>query len=88
MQAVKGYLDNGIFTPHESITLPRKAEVTILFREAVQSLIQDDEKTFWADFDRMAVESSDENGLLNNEAFSRGDSGRDLSEFLKQGQSS
>ena len=82
MRAVRGYLDNGRFTPYDTITMPKKAEVTLLFRDSAQP--DDDEKLFWTEFDRMAVESSDENYLLNDEAFSRRDSGRDLTAFLSK----
>ena len=81
MQAIKGYLDNGRFIPHEAITLPRRAEVTLLFVEATPSLISGDEKALWDEFDRMTAESSDENELLNDEAFSRRSSGRALITF-------
>ena len=29
-KAIKGYLDNGRFTPYETITLPKRAEVTLV----------------------------------------------------------
>jgi len=85
-QAVSGYLDDGRFTPHEAVILPRKAEVTLLIRKTEQVPIQDDEKAFWSEFDQMTAESVNENDLLNDEAFSRRDSGRDLSMFLNEGQ--
>ena len=85
MQAVKGFIDNGRFIPHERITLPKRAEVTLLFRESVQSLLREDEKAFWADFDRMTAESSNENELLNDEAFFRRASGRELITSFESG---
>ena len=71
---------------HEAVILPRKAEVTLLIRKTEQVPIQDDEKAFWSEFDQMTAESVNENDLLNDEAFSRRDSGRDLSTFLNEGQ--
>ncbi|MCL1884400.1 MAG: hypothetical protein FWF81_11715 [Defluviitaleaceae bacterium] len=35
MQAVKGNLSNGLFTPFEKIVLPTHAEVMLVFGEAV-----------------------------------------------------
>ena len=29
-KAIKGYLDNGLFTPYETISLPKYAEVTLV----------------------------------------------------------
>ena len=81
MQAVKGFLENGQFIPYEAITLPGRAEVTVFFREAVQSLIRDDERMFWAEFDRMTAESADENEKLHDEAFARRPSRRELVTF-------
>ena len=83
MQAVRGLLDNGRFTPHEAVALPKRVEVTIVFREITQPI--DDEKAFWADFDRKAAESANENDLLNDEAFSRRASGRTLINFADEG---
>ena len=83
MQAVKGYLENGRFTPYEAITLPRRVEVTLLFSETVISPVYIDEKAFWEEFDRMTAESADENELLMDEAFSRRTFGReDFEAFL------
>ena len=86
MQAVKGYLDNGRFIPHEAITLPSRVEVIIIFHEAVKSSeYVDDEKAFWNEFDCMTASSTDENELLMDEAFSRRPSGReDLTAFLDE----
>ena len=82
MQAIKGYLDNGKFTPHEVVNLPRRAEVTLIFREIVQPQMPDDEKAFWIEFDSMTASSMNENDLLNDDAFSRRESGRDLAAFI------
>ena len=86
MQAIRGYLDNGVFTPYQNITLPQRADVTLLFQETIQSH-SDDETLFWTEFDLMTAESANENELLSDEAFSRRDSGRDLTDFLNQEQS-
>ena len=85
MQAVKGFLENGQFVPHEAITMPDHVEVTILFHEAVQSLIHDDEMAFWAEFDRMTAESADENEKLYDEVFTRRPSRRELVTFSDEG---
>ena len=86
MQAVKGYLENGRFTPYEAITLPIRAEVMLIFREAVISPAYTDEKAFWDEFDHMTAESANENELLMDEAFSRRPSGReDFEAFLDEG---
>ena len=86
MQAVKGYLDNGIFTPYEAVTLPSRAEVTLLFWEPPHSTMSDEDKAFWAEFDRITAESAHENELLKDEAFSRQAAGRDLINFVDEGQ--
>ena len=86
MQAVKGCLENGRFTPYEAITLPSRAEVMLIFRETVISPAYVDERAFWDEFDRMTAESADENELLMDEAFSRRASGReDFEAFLDEG---
>jgi hypothetical protein len=85
MQAVRGHLENGRFVPLEAITLPSHAEVTILFRDAIQALIHVDEKAFWAEFDRMTAESADENEQLSDEAFTRRPSRRELVTFSDEG---
>jgi len=84
MQAVRGYINNGRFTPHEAVALPKRAEVTLLFDEAGHVITLNDDKAFWVEFDRMTSESSHENSLLLDEAFSRRDSGRDMITFRKE----
>jgi len=84
MQAIRGLLENGQFIPHEEIPLPRRVEVTVFFRENIQSLVQDDDREFWADFDRMTADSADENEILNDEAFSRRSSGREFVAFADE----
>ena len=86
MYEVKGYLENGRFTPYEAITLPSRIEATLLFHDNVTSSAYIDEKAFWDEFDRMTVESANENELLMDEAFSRRASGReDFEAFLDVG---
>ena len=86
MQEVRGYLENGRFTPYEAITLPSRIEATLLFHDNVKSYAYIDEKAFWDEFDRMSVESANENELLTDEAFSRKASGReDFEAFLDEG---
>ena len=84
MLAIKGNLYNGHFIPHDEITLPKQAEVVIYFIGNIQSSISNDEETFWEEFDRMAIESIDENILLDDEAFTRRDSGRDIRDFFNE----
>ena len=72
MQAVKGYYDNGYFTPFEPVVLPDKAEVTLLFHVVTQPADSDIDE-FWKEFDRLAAESAHENHLLDDEAFKRRD---------------
>ena len=86
MQAIKGYLEDGHFTPIEAVTLPKRAEVTLLFRELAHSLTRDDEKAFWVEFDHRTAESVNENELLKDEAFSRRASGRDIITFADESQ--
>ena len=65
------------------MTLSSRVEVTLLFRETVISPAYIDEKAFWEEFNRMTVESADENELLMDEAFSRRAFGReDFEAFL------
>jgi len=85
MQAVKGYYENGTFTPHETVELPQKAEVLLIFQQTLQPNIPNDDKKFWAEFDRLTTESANENDLLNDEAFSRRASGRELVTFVDEG---
>ena len=44
------------------------------------------ERAFWTEFDRKTAESTNENELLKDEAFSRRASGRDLIIFADEGQ--
>jgi len=84
MQAVKGYFENGRFTPHEAVALPQRAEVMLIFHKTTQPFMQNDDKAFWVEFDRLTAESADENELLNDEAFSRRASGRELITFTDE----
>ena len=36
MQAVKGYLSNGLFTPRDAVVLPSHAEVVLIFGETAE----------------------------------------------------
>ena len=83
MQAYEGYVENGQFYPvGQDIRIQgrRRAFVTVL-DEPVKSPKIEDDKAFWAEFDRMTAESSDENDLLLDEAFSRRAAGRELVTF-------
>ena len=40
MQAVKGYINNGRFTPHDFVKIPKRASVIVVFGE-----IEEDEDT-------------------------------------------
>jgi hypothetical protein len=80
MQACEGYVENGQFHPLSKITQSQekvRAILMILDEPAKQSNTVNN-KAFWAEFDRMAAESSDENNLLSDEAFARQPSGREL----------
>ena len=84
MRAVNGYLENGRFIPNEAITLPVRTAAILIIHEAAPSSELVDEKMLWAEFDRIAAASSNENDLLDDEAFFRRDSGRDLHTFLEE----
>ena len=62
MQAVRGLLDNGRFTPHEAVAIPKRVEVTIMFHE--NTLINDDmdmmRRIAWLDFMEKAISESAE----------------------------
>ena len=36
MQAVKGYLSNGLFTPNDEVTLPNYARVELVIKEVIE----------------------------------------------------
>ena len=79
MQAYEGYVENGQFHPvGKVIRTPgrRRAFVTVLDEPVTSSKVEDD-KAFWAEFDRMTAESVSENDLLLDEAFGRKPSGRE-----------
>ena len=84
MRAVNGFWEDGRFITHEAVTLPVRTAAILIIHESWPPSTQDDEKVFWAEFDQMTAESSDENDLLNDEAFSRRHSGRDLAAFLDE----
>jgi len=83
MQVFEGYIENGQFRP---IGLPRiapewnRALLTVL-DEPIKLTEIEERKAFWAAFDKLAQESADEDELLNDEAFSRRPSGRELVVF-------
>ncbi len=92
MQAINGFLEDGHFTPLEAIRLPRRIPVLMVFNEADVNESReartrlDDDKAFWAKFDSMAVDSSDENDLLLDEAFTRRPTGRESVVFDNEGE--
>ena len=72
MQAVRGLLDNGRFTPYEAVSIPNKVEVLIVF--------QDNPIPWLDEFNRLLDESDDE--VLNMEDFPRANFTRELPEVL------
>ena len=86
MQACEGYVENGKFySTSEVLRKPGKlrAILTILDEPVVHSSARVG-KAFWADFDRMAMESAHENHLLDDEAFARRPSGRNPIERIEE----
>ena len=78
MQAYEGYFENGIFhAAGHIVRIPERRRVflTVLEEQPTQ-LIDKDKRIFWAEFDRMVDESTNE--VLREENFSRLNFGREL----------
>jgi hypothetical protein len=60
MRAVNGYLENGRFTPHEFVRLPKRVQAVLVFNDTTV----DDEKTermaFLREFHNLAKEAAGE----------------------------
>ena len=87
MQAVRGLLDNGRFTPYETVSIPNKVEVLIVFQEFAPLQTKNNTDSYshnpipWLDeFNRLLDESDDE--VLNMEDFPRANFTRELPEVL------
>jgi len=60
MQAYEGFLENGRFTPYESVVLPLKAQAILLLRSVIPTSKREESRDFWAKFDRMVDAAEDE----------------------------
>ena len=79
MQAYEGYFENGRFyAAGRTIRIPERRRVflTVLEEPPIQLLNTDDNKAFWAEFDRLVDGSADE--VLRFEDFPRCQIGREL----------
>jgi hypothetical protein len=89
MQAYEGYLENDRFYPIGPPVrlLGRRRVVLAVFEESVSERDVQTAKAdgFWAEIDRMAKESSGEDMLLLDEAFSRRPSGREYKPLFDEG---
>ena len=82
LQACEGYVEDGKFYPLENVLRKSgrlRAILTILDEPASEK--SKNEKAFWDEFDRMAMESAHENHVFDNEAFARRPSGREPINF-------
>ena len=88
MQAYEGYVEDGRFYPIGQpiqTTERRRAFLTVLDEPAKSTEIEE-KRAFWAAFDKLAIESADEDELLDDEAFKRRPSGRELILFSDEEQ--
>ena len=60
MQAVKGYIDNGRFTPHDFVRIPKRASVVLVFNDTTEDEDKAGRMAFLRDFHRLAVEARGE----------------------------
>ncbi|MCL2357663.1 MAG: hypothetical protein FWC70_11050 [Defluviitaleaceae bacterium] len=51
MLAVQGFFNNGLFTPIESISLPRQGRAVLVIETSPPN--DDDQANFWEEFDRL-----------------------------------
>jgi len=82
MQAYEGYFENGRFhTAGQTIVIPefRRVFITVLEEPPRQLSSDENIKRFWAEFDRMVDESSDE--ILYDEHFQRLNTNRGIFTF-------
>ena len=79
MQAYEGYFENGKFyTAGRAMRIPERRRIYLTVLEEIEELSTekklsnvDDQKAFWAEFDRMIDESSDENDIFLYDCFKR-----------------
>ena len=91
MQAVKGYLADGRFTPIDSVKLPDRVRAILVFHdESVQESAQTEPRDFWHKFDCMTDESKIEERQTRMEWLNRlkqalaDSAGEDLPDFPSQ----
>jgi len=82
MQAVKGFISNGVFTPSQGAVIPSYAEVMLVFMETLTSPVSPTEKT--THFSESQIQERIE-GLNKIKAALNQIEGEDLSDFPKQG---
>lgn len=83
MQAYEGYLEDGRFYPiGQPVKIKGRHRVILtVLDEPVTVHNKNDDKVFWAEFDRSARESAHENHIFDDEAFMRRSSGREPIDF-------
>jgi hypothetical protein len=83
--AVNGYLENGRFTPYDSVTLPLRTDAILVIGDSAQSPEGGNHQAWLEKFHRMAADSASENGVFFDEAFARRPSERDVVVFDDEG---
>ena len=79
-QAYEGYFDGGQFYVNgKAIRIPERRRIVLAIMDGVQNFSY--KQSAWNDFKRMVKETGHENVLLDDDAFSRTDSGRDFIDF-------
>ena len=88
MQAYEGYVENGRFYPTgllARVTGRQRAILTVL-DESMEITAENDDKTFWAEFNSLIAQSANEE--LREEDFPRMRLGREIVDFFEEKESS
>ena len=82
-QAYEGYFESGKFyTAGKQLRIPERKRVFIAILGDVQNDIK--KQTMWNEFKLMVKDTEYENALLDDDAFLRRDSGRELINFVNE----
>jgi len=81
MRAVSGYLENGRFTPHEVIKLPRRVQAVLVFNDATIDENKTERMAWLSKFHASVVDAADE----EMPDFQRMQFNRELIDFFNEG---
>ena len=83
-QAYEGYFERGKFyTAGKTLRIPERKRVLIAILGDMQSDMK--KQNAWNEFKHMVKDTESENALLDDDAFLRRDSGRELVNFVDEG---